>query len=556
MARRTALEDYCDDVLGGRVPACRKLRAVCGRLLEWVREPYGGWHFDPDAAERPVDFIERFCKVPSGRLGAPLALEPYEKAWIESIFGFVDGGGLRRFLEAFIAVGRKNGKTSISAAIELYMLMADGEGSPQVYNAANSSDQAELGYRAVQKMVMQSKDLSKHVRKRADDLYCDLNMGYIKPLAANTSTLDGLDVHLAVIDEIHAMRNRDIYDLLKQGTGSRSQPLILQITTNGFVRGSIFDSQYDYASRWLSGEVRDDRFLPFVYELDDRSEWEDEGCWAKANPGLGTVKRTDYMRAQVAKARSDPSYLPTVMTKDFNLPENQSVAWLTYEESVNEETFEVEGFDYAVLGFDAADTVDLTAAKLLMMRAGDERIYELSMYWIPEAVLLASDARGDRKGRDGVPYRQWVDRGLMRTTPGNVVPKNVAVEWATEVMAEHDIYVFAAGIDPWHIDDRTREGLEQLCGKERLVTVRQGAKTLSRPMFQMRADLAAGRIVDNHNPINEWCRMNVAVRTDVNGNIQPDKKNRDPRNRIDGFIAELCAYTVLDQFMEEYRSLL
>lgn len=554
--RRTALEEYCEDVLSGRVAACRKLRAGCGRILGWVREPYGGWHFDPDAAERPVRFIERFCRVPSGRLGAPMALEPYEKAWVEAMFGFVDDRGLRRFTEAFIAVGRKNGKTSLAAALELYMLVADGEGSPQVYNAANTAAQAELGFRAVQKMVAQSRDLAAHVRKRSADLHCDINMGYVMPLAANVSALDGLDVHFAVIDEIHAMRNREVYDLLKQGTGAREQPMVLQITTNGFVRGSIFDAQYDYASRWAAGEVDDDRFLAFVYELDDRDEWRDEACWPKANPGLGTVKRADYLRAQVAKAESDPGYLATVMTKDFNLPENQSMAWLTYEEAVNEERFEVEGFDYAVLGYDAADTVDLTAAKMLMMRRGDDRIYELSMYWMPEAVLLESDARGDRRGRDGVPYRQWVDRGLMRTVPGNVVPKSVVVDWAAEVMAEHDVYVFAAGVDPWHIDDRTREGLEQLCGKDRLVFVRQVARTLSGPMKQLRADLGSNRIVDGHNPINEWCRMNVAVKADVNGNIQPDKKNRDPRNRIDGFVAELCAYTVLDQFMEEYRSLL
>lgn len=549
------LERYCGAVLSGEVAACAKVRALCERLLRDIREPHGNWAFDPVRAHDPVEFIEEFCMVPSGRMGRPLLLEPYEKAWIESIFGFVDRDtGLRRVTEAFVMVGRKNGKTSLSAALELYMLTSDREGAPQVYNAANTYDQATLGYNAAIRMVRQSPEIAAHVRKQEDQLYCDLNMGFLRPMASNPRSLDGLDVHCAVIDEMHAAKTRDVYDLMKQATAAREQPLILQITTNGFVRNSVFDAQYDYASRWLSGEVEDERFVAWMYELDDRDEWQDESCWLKANPGLGTVKSLDYLRGQVEKARQDPAYRPTVLTKDFDMPENASTAWLTFEEAVNTETFDFGsmGFRYGICGFDAADTVDLTAAQMLMMRPGDDRIYERSMYWMPEDVVVSDNGRE----KDRAPYRLWAARGLVRLVPGNKVPKSVLLDWLEELRDEHDLYTYAVALDPWHIDDATLRDLELFVGRGRVVKVRQGAQTLSQPMRQIRADYRAKRIVDGHNPVNEWCRMNVAVRADVNGNIQPDKKDLNPSNRIDGFAAELDAYKALNDLMDDYANVI
>lgn len=557
MASASALERYCGDIVSGRVPACRKLRKTCKRLLHEVERGCGRWKFDRIAAERPVEFIERFCRVPSGKLGAPLILEDYEKAWVESIFGFVDSDGHRRFREAFVMVGRKNGKTSLAAAIELYMLVADGEGSPQVYSAANSENQARLSFNAAAKMRAMSPEIAKAVRKRRDDMTCPANFGTLMPLSGNPANMDGLDVHFAVVDEMHAMRERDVYDLLRQGVAARDNPLILTITTNGFVRGSIFDSQYEYAKGWVDGTVRDDRFVAWVYELDDKGEWEDEACWVKANPGLGTVKHLDYLQEQVRKARQNREYKPTVMTKDFNMPENSAQAWLDFEEAVNEDTFDIHdmGFRYGVCGFDASDTVDLTSAQMLMMRPGDDRIYELSMYWVPEATMEEMDRHG-RWERDRAPYRRWIDRGLMRTVPGNKVDKRVLLEWLAEVREEYGVYTYALGFDPWHMtEDALVSELERFVGASRVFKVRQGAKTLSQPMKRLRADYRANRIVDNHNPVNEWCRMNVMVKSDVNDNIQPCKKAGDPRNRIDGFAAELDAYVTLQNVWDGYTSM-
>lgn len=552
---KSELELYCTDVINGNIVTSLKVKKLCSRLLAKINNP-GKYHFDRKRAEHPIEFIEQFCYIPSGKLGQPFILERYEKAWIQSIFGFVDDEGNRQYREAFIVVGRKNGKTSLSAALELYMLIADGEGAAQIYNVANKFDQACLGFNAALKMMRQSRKLSGHLQKRADDIYFDKLMGFIKPLASNTGALDGLDVHMAVIDELAAMRDRDLYDLIKQGMSAREQPLLLVISTNGFVRNGVFDAQMEYAAKWLEGTIEDETFIPWIYELDDRDEWMKPECWIKANPGLGTVKKEEALKGYVQKALDDPSFKPTVMTKDFNLPENASIAWLNWEEAVNEETFDFKsmGFRYCIVGFDAADSIDLTAAQALMMRPGDDKIYELSMYWIPEDVILADLNSGKRTERDGAPYQAWISRGLMRTVPGNKVDKRVILDWMIELRDELDVYTMAVGYDPWHIDDTLKRELESFVGSKYAIPVRQGPQTLSQPMKQLKADYKINRIVDNKHPITSWCRMNVQVRSDVNGNLAPNKKMDNPANRIDGWAAELDAYIVLNNYMDDYQA--
>ena len=540
-----------------------KVKALAFIMLPRFKDGYKRWHFDIEAAERPVRFIETECFIPSGKMGKPMILEPFQKAIVETIFGFVDDEGIRQFQFVLVIIGRKNAKTTLAAAIELYMLIADREGAPQIYNVATSKDQASLGYGAAVRMFKLSRRMKKVLRngivkeRHQDGIINDSNLGYITPLSSNTTHLDGLDVHCGVIDELSAIVNRDVYDLVRQGMGSRERPLLLSITTNGFVRDGIFDSEYDYAAKWLKGEIDDDRFLAFVYELDDRDAWEDESVWPKANPGLGTIKKLDYLRAQVNKAKQDPTYLPTVLTKEFNVPQNQACAWLSYEECVNEtaiDDWKSMGFKYGIAGFDAADTIDLNAAKMLLMRDGDPNIYLRSMYWMPESVL--EECVRDNRDRDDVPYRRWVERGLMRTYPGNKVDKRVFLDWMQEVESELGIYTFAVGFDPWHVDDSTLRELQSFVGERNCHKVRQGAITLSQPMKQLKAEYMAGHVVDDHNPVNEWCRMNVQVRPDTNGNIQPDKKQNNPKYRIDGFIAELCAYTVLMDRHDDYMAVI
>ena len=553
---------YCEDVLDGRIVACDKIKKLCRMMLPRYDEGYKCWHYDVDLATRPVRFIERFCCLPEGKPGTHFVMEPFQMFWMETAFGFVDENDFRQFQEVFSIRGRKNGKTTEMAGLNLYMLTKDGEMAPQCYSAATSKDQASLLYGSTLRMLAQSPQLSRRIRKgmvtsrSQDGLICDFNQGYFTPLSSQTRHLDGLNVHYAVIDEVAAITNRDIYDLLKQATPSRDQPLIVEITTNGFERDNFFDDQYDYASRILDGKAVDDTFLPIIYELDERTEWTDESKWIKANPGLGTIKKVEALRGYVNKAKQDPSFLPTVLTKDFNLPENKASAWLRYDEAVNRETFDIKemGFRYCIIGYDASDTIDLTAAQALMMRPGDDHIYETSMYWIPEAQLEKHRKSGLRKNRDNVPYDKWIDMGLLQTVPGNTIDHRVVFEWMQWLRDELDIYPFAMGYDPWHLqDDSWKDSARQFVGKKRCEEVRFGPQTLSIPMKQIRSDYEHHRFVDNDNPINQWCRMNVGVVTDTNDNIKPVKAN-GPGGRIDGWAAEIAAYVCLNRHLEDYMA--
>ena len=549
----TEFEQYFSGIGDGKIIACEKMKRIADTLMEKYLNP-GEFHFDREIANRHIEFIERFCKLPTGKLGQPLRLELFQKARLQSIFGFVDDNNLRQYNEVLIIEGRKNGKTTETAAIELDMLMNDKEGAPQIYNVATMLDQARLGFNAANKMRMQSPLLKKHIRKRAADLYCAMNMGFIKALASNTNSLDGLDTHCGVIDELAAIKNRDIYDLVKQSMGAREQPLLFCITTNGFVREGIFDSQYQYASDVLFDRARNNRFLPFIYELDHIDEWDREECWIKANPGLGTVKSIDYLRQMVQKAKDDESFKPTVLVKDFNLKQTSEAAWLRFEDFENTATF-TGPFRYGVGGLDAADSVDLAAAKVLCMRRDDPNIYVRQMYWMPQAVLDRQEETGNRRERDNVPYQLWKDKGLLRTVPGNKVDKRVMLDWFCELRDQEDIYVLYIGYDPWHIDDSLLREFQSEFGEKAMIPVRQGVITLSQPMKDLKADLQAKLIVYNDHPIDKWCFFNTVVKTDVNGNIQP-VKGMDTRNRIDGTLALIDGYKVLQDKLGELQSLI
>ncbi|MER2108199.1 MAG: terminase large subunit [Solibacillus sp.] len=549
----TEFELYFGSIVDGRITACEKMKRIADMLLNQYASPQE-FHFDYEIAKKHIDFIEKFCKQPTGKIGTPLQLQLFQKARLQAIFGFVDDNDLRQYNECLIIEGRKNGKTTETAGIEIDMLVNDGEGSPQIYNIATQREQAMLGFNAAHKMIKQSPLLSKHVKKRASDLYFPLNFGFIKALASNTNSLDGLDVHCATIDELAAIKNRDLYDLVKQAMGARQQPLLFTITTNGFVRGGIFDSQYEYAKNILEGKAENKRFLPFIYELDSVEEWDKEECWEKANPGLGTIKSRDYLRQMVQKAKDDPSFKPTVLVKDFNMKQTAESAWLRFEDLNNEEKFDIRKFGYCIGGFDAADSVDLNAAVAIFQRPDDENIYVKSMFWIPQSVIDENDKSGSRKERDNVPYRLWIEQGYMRTCEGNRCDKRIFLEWFRELRDEYDIYTSFIGYDPWHVSDDLIREFQAEFGKNAMNPVRQGTITLSDPMKNLAADFKAKRIIYDNNPVLKWCLINTEVKTDINGNIQP-VKGLDSRKRIDGVAALLDAYKVLQDKRDQYVNL-
>ena len=283
----TYIEEYYNKIVSGEIVACKRIKQVYKKLVDDIHNPKDNWIFDIELAEKPIIFIETFCKQAQGKMGTALQLELFQKAKLQAIFGFVDKETrLRKYQEVLTIEGRKNGKTTELAAVNLFMEIGDGEGAAECYCVATKLDQAQKCFMEIHNMVKQSPLLSKHIRKRKSDLYFAPTMSFIKALASNSNGLDGLNAHMVTIDELAAIKNRDLYDLMKQSTSSREQPLLFCITTNGFVRESIFDAQYEYACGVLDGKINDERVLPFIYELDDKSEWDKEECWIKAIPGL------------------------------------------------------------------------------------------------------------------------------------------------------------------------------------------------------------------------------------------------------------------------------
>lgn len=545
-------EQYFTEILDGKIIACNKIKRASEMLLERYACP-DEFHFDEELAQKPIDFIEQFCYVPAGKIGERIELELFQKARIQALFGFVDDNNYRQYNESLIVEGRKNGKTTETAAIELYMLVGDGEGGAEIYNVATKLDQAKKGYNAACNMRLQSPLLKKHVKKRAADLWFAPTMSFIKALASNTSSLDSLDAHCVTVDELAAIRNRDLYDLMKQSMGAREQPLLFTITTNGFFRGGIFDAQYKYASAILSGEIINKRFLGLIYELDDASEWDKPEMWIKANPGLGRIKKVEFLAEMVQKGKDDPSFKPTVMVKDFNMPQTSETAWLKWEE-LNNEVISDEKYDYCIGGFDAADTTDLNFAVALCQKPGQEEILVRAMAWIPERVLARDEKSGSRRERDNAPYRLWIEQGYMRTCPGHKCDKKIFLEWFKELRDVEGLYTVFIGYDPWHIDDTLLREFQAEFGANSMIAVRQGTKTLSQPMKDLKAEFREKNVIYQNHPVLKWCLMNTVAKQDVNGNIQPVKES-DPRRRIDGSIALLNAYVVLKNNIDKYINL-
>lgn len=549
------IREYWAKIQSGEIAACRRLKQQYQRLIDELDSPRDPWVFDIEAANRPIEFVEHFCRHSKGKwLGQPVRLELWQKAMLQAVFGFVHKEtGFRKCREFLILVGRKNGKSTLLAALGLFMLVADGEGGPEIYCVATKRDQARIVFTEAVNMRDQSPSLREHLKKRKTDLYFPLIFGKFEPLASESNSLDGLNSHCVIIDELHAIKDRNLYDVMKQSMAAREQPLLAMITTAGFVRECIYDDMYDYACKVLDGVVEDERFLAFIYELDDRSEWTDFRAWEKANPGLGVIKSYEELAANVERAKNDPSFLPTVLTKDFNIRETRAGTWLTFEQANNEAAYELGSLrdTYAIGGVDLGATTDLCSAAVIIMKPGDPNLYVISHSWMPEE-LVEQRAREDK-----VPYDRWVKRGLITPCPGNRVDYRYVTDWFMKLHTEHGISCYWVGYDSWNSpawveDMETRLGYEK---GQNLLPVIMGAKTLSAPMKELKADLAAKRINYGNNPVLKWALTNMAVEVDKNENIRP-VKGANQRQRIDPAVALIIAYTVLQQRLEDYKALM
>ena len=510
--------------------------------------------FDEERALRPIKFIETFCKHSKGEwAGKPVILELFQKAYISALFGFIDKEtNLRRYKESMFYVARKNGKSTMLSGIAAYMMIADNEAGAEIYSCATKKDQAKLVFDETLNMINQSPYLSKHIKKRKSDLYFPLTMSKFQPLGKNSDTLDGLNAHCVIIDELHGVKDRNLYEVMQQSQSARRQPLLIMITTAGTVRECIFDDIYEYSCNIVDGTFEDDTFLPIIYELDKKEEWLDENCWSKANPSLGAIKKLDDLKRKVEKAKNSPKDLSGVLTKDFNIRNTLSNAWLNFDDINNTETFDIENFKnfYAIGGADLSITTDLTCATLLFINKeiNKETVKEIEKRYIHQMYWLPSENFNERVKIEKIPYDKWLERGLIRLCNGNSINYSDITAWFIEMINNYGITPLWIYYDNYSAKYWVEEMKAHGFKMERCI---QGAKTLSLPMQQLGADLKAKKINYNNNPILKWCLTNTGVYEDRNGNIVPIK-NQSAKQRIDGVASMLDAYVGLYEHYEEF----
>lgn len=552
------IREYWEQIQNGEITVSRKVYQTYKKVIRDLdTENVQMWYYSPARGNHVIEFFENYLRHSKGKMGGQrVILELWEKAMLATIFGFIDIEGNRKYQKAGLIVGKKNGKSLLASGVGLYMQCADGEPGPEIYSAATKKDQAKIIWLESKRMVKKSPTLSKKVKALVAELDSDFNDGVFKPLSSDSDTLDGLNIHCALMDEFHQWKNgRPLYDILADGISAREQPLIFMTSTAGVIREDIYDQEYEDASTLIDSYDNpelptDERTIWFIYELDSRNEWTDEKCWYKANPGLGTIKKYSYLKEKVDKAKLNPRLVKNLLCKEFNIRETSGEAWLTFEQINNEETFDITALrpKYGIGGADLSSTTDLTAAKIIFKFPGNNKIYVLQMYWMPEESLQK------RIDEDKIPYDQWVDRGLLRLCKGNKINYKDVTAWFIEMQEKHDVYLIYCGYDSWSakywVDD-----MVDYFGDSVMLPVIQGKKTLSAPMKLLGKELESGNIIYNNNPIDKWCLCNTATDEDVNGNIQPHKTSNS-RRRIDGAAALLNAYTVLCDKQEEYLSLM
>lgn len=539
------IEEYLKEIQAGKRIVCKRTRRQYEKLVDDIKHPKDGYIFDQARAERPIAFIERFCKHSKGEwAGQPLRLELFQKAFISALFGFVDSKtGYRKYRETLFYVARKNGKSVMLSGLALYMLIADQEAGAEVYSVASKKDQAKIIYEETFNMVRQSPDLIQVIKKRKSDLYFPLTFSKFQPLGKNSDTLDGLNSSLVIIDELHSIKDRNLYEVMKQSQSARRQPLLVMITTAGTVRECIFDDMYKYACGVCDGTITDPHFLPIIYEMDNKEEWLDPMKWEKANPGLNRIKKLDDLISKVERAKQSPRDLTGVLVKDFNVIQTVASTWITFDDAANPETFELERFKgyYAIGGADLSRSGDLTAATLLFMDKQEKR-YVTQMYFLPK------DSFEKRVKEEKIPYDKWYEAGLLRLCEGNSINYSDVTAWFLEMVERYDVTPAWIYYDPYSaaywVQEMQSHGFN-------MVKCFQGVKTLSLPMQQLGQDLAAKKVNYNANPLLLWCITNTGVKTDVNGNIQPIKAT-NPKYRIDGLASLLDAYVGLLDHYNEY----
>lgn len=500
--------------------------------------------FDATKANRAIQFIETFCRHTKGR-NDYIKLELWQKATICLMFGIVDEDGLRIYREVFMVMGRKNGKSLFASACIAYVKYLDGEYGADIYCLAPKLEQAAIVYDSFYQMVKQEPELAELVQKRRSDIYMESTNSVTKPLAFNAKKSDGFNPHLTVCDEIAswpAEQGRKQYEVMKSALGARSQPLILSISTAGYVDDGPFDELMTRSTAVLQGNSKERRLLPIIYMIDDVAKWDDIEELKKANPNMGVSVSEDFFLEEIAIARNSLSKRAEFLTKYCNIKQNSTQAWLPYEvvDAVTGETFNLEDFrsSYCVGGIDLSQTTDLTACCVVIERDG--RLYVFNKFFMPANKI------DELQAREGVPYRLYVTQGLIQPSGENFVDYNDCFAWFRMLVEEYEILPLQVGYDRYSaqylIQQMNQYGfhMDDVFQGENLTPVIHECDGLLRDKTLQLGD----------NNLLKAHFLNVALKqNEETRKVRPVKI--DPRCHIDGFVAVIDALTVRQKWYEQ-----
>jgi phage terminase large subunit-like protein len=520
------------------------------RDLALSKQPGGhprGLYFDEAAADHAVQFIERYCKHWKGEwAGAPITLEDWQSLnIIRVIFGWRRRDGTRRFRKAWIELARKNGKTVIAAAIALYLLVADGEMGAEVYSTATKEDQAKRAWSDAAAMVKQSPGLKRFIkehRSKGGTLYCDKTSSFFRPLGADSKTLDGLNVHGDIRDEVHAWKDHGLATVMDSARGARRQPLTVEITTAGtFDQEGLGWQHHEYATKVLEGVFEDDSQFVYIAAIDEDDDPWDPAVWGKANPNLGISVKPDNLTEEAEYAKRQPSEQNDFICKRLNRWTAQAKRWLSVEKwtesdpvpketalEVSREREKALAGKACCAGLDGAHKVDLAALVMAFLLPGN--IVELvPRFWLPDGMVKAQIKKGRRH------YQTWQEQGWLKVTPGDVIDHDFIRAEIVELGKQFQIQEIA--FDPFGLTQLATQLGEQ--DGFQMVDFRQGYLSMSEPSKDLEARIVAKQIRHGGNPILRWMIGNAVAKKDAAGNIKPDKEKAT--DKIDGVVASIMA---------------
>lgn len=424
------------------------------RVGEWIKKIYSlicekiesnEYFFDAEKAEKAIEYIENFCHHSKGRNDL-ITLELWQKAAVSAMFGIVDKNGVRIFREVFIVVARKNGKSLFASAIISYMAYIEDEYGQEIYCLAPKLEQANLVYDGFYQMIQLEPELAELAKKRRSDIYISESNTVIKPIAFNAKKSDGFNPQLVVCDELAAWQGDaglKQYEVMKSALGSRTQPMILSISTAGYVNDSIYDELMKRSTAFLLGNSNEKRLLPLLYMIDDVEKWSDLEELKKSNPNLGVSVSEDFYLEEIAIAEQSLSKKTEFLTKYCNIKQNSSVAWLPYEviDALTGEKLDLNDFRecYCVGGIDLSQTTDLTACCIIIEKDG--RLYVFAQFFMPRNKI------DELQEREGVPYRIYEKQGLIKLSGDNYVDYNDCFKWFVRLVEEYHIYPLQIGYD-------------------------------------------------------------------------------------------------------------